>query len=525
MSKDSFVNEKVSRREFLKQVGRGGVMLAGLELLHPQSATATSKVNRGGTLKYPWGNLNYISDPCKDGIGTGQMARNVAETLIQLDPDGNPQPLLCKSWEPRKGTKEWILHLQEGVTFNNGKPFNADDVVWNFRHWLDPEVGSPNREKLSMLSPSGVEKVDNYTVKLSLDRPFYGIPYSLHGYAALIAPEGGWEDFYSGDPKDAIGTGPFKMEKYIPNETMKLVRREDYWRDGVDGNPLPYLDRVEVVPGLEATVVVASVLQGKLDISGTSQPELLKKLERSPEVNAKTLDVGWSTPARVRCDKEPFDDPRVRQAMKWAQDREKLRDLIMPDGPLGWDHQVQSFRKSYCSKTDGNRPQKIEKAKKLLAEAGYPNGFETKLYNPGTSNRSALSQALGQMLAKVNIDVSIQNLPSSAFWDKWKEWPFSVSGWSARPLAIDNMRLGCTCDAGWNEMHWCNKEFDATMEKYLATVDVDKRRQLSCKLQKIMQDDSGLLLPYWVPYRRAWRKEIHWTPNIWNYYFTETWKE
>jgi peptide/nickel transport system substrate-binding protein len=266
--KELYRGGKITRREFIRNAAILGLSLSsGSAFLAacarapeptptavppaptavPPTATPASVVKRGGTLRFEWDWIPYMDDPAADGVGTGEMARNVAETLTWVDADNVPHPLLCERWEASEDAKEWTLYLQQGVKFNNGKDFNADDVVWNFLHWLDPDVGSGMRAKLAMLSSTGVEKVDNHTVKLHLDRPFFGVPWLLTGYPGLIAPEGGWEDFYHGDADHAIGTGPFLMESFTPDERMVLVRREDYWQNGVDGKPLPYLDRVIVL--------------------------------------------------------------------------------------------------------------------------------------------------------------------------------------------------------------------------------------------------------------------------------------
>ena len=94
--------------------------------------------------------------------------------------------------------------------------------------------------RLDWLSPEGIEKVDDMTVKLTLSRPYADVPLALYDYPSMIAPEGGWTDFYSGNPADAIGTGPFLMEEFIPDERMVLVRNPNYWRKGADGQPLPH---------------------------------------------------------------------------------------------------------------------------------------------------------------------------------------------------------------------------------------------------------------------------------------------
>jgi peptide/nickel transport system substrate-binding protein len=475
----------------------------------PPTAMPVSEVKRGGILRSEYGWIPYMEDPATDGVGTGNVGRNVAETLTWVDDDNVPHPLLCERWEPSEDAKEWTLYLQRGVTFNNDKPFNADDVMWNFQHWLDPDVGAGMGGKLSMLSSTGVEKVDDYTVKLHLDRPFYGIPWLLYDYPGLIAPAGGWDDFYHGDAEHAIGTGPFLMKEFVPDERMELVRREDYWQNGVDGRPLPYLDGVRVSTGFDDASKLAAILGDELDMVGTVGEGIVEELQRHEGIVVALIDKPWSSPIELRCDMAPFDDPRVRNALKWCQDRESLRARCMPKGRLAWDHWVHPLHEGWCSDTDKDRPQDIEKAKALLAEAGYPDGIEIDLVTPNTpEHRPAFAQALKEMAAPAGITINVKLMPSSAFWDQVEEWPVKVSGWGGRPLATDVLDLVLRCGAPYPELHYCNEEFDRLVDEVEGAVDVEKRRQLLCKVQRMMQEDCGLLLPFWNIDYYAYRQPV-----------------
>lgn len=527
--KDLYRKRKISRREFMRNALGLGLSLAGAQAFlascvptptpeatpvpptpTPVPPTPVSEVKRGGILRSTYGWIPYMEDPATDGTGTGNVGRNIAETLTWIDDNNVPHPLLCERWEPSEDAKEWTLYLQQGVKFNNGKDFNADDVVWNFLHWLDPDVGSGMRAKLSMLTPDGVEKVDDYTVKLHLDRSFYGIPWLLYDYPSLIAPEGGWDDFYYGDAEHAVGTGPFLMKEFIPDERMELVRREDYWQNGVDGKPLPYLDEVRVVVGGDAAAKLAALAGDELDLVDTVSEGIVEELEEREDILVGLIDNPWSSPVSMRADVSPFDDPRVRNAIKWCQDRERMRELCMPRGRLAWDHWVHPHHEGWCPDTDEDRPQDIEKAKALLAEAGYPDGFETEIVTPTTpAHRPAYAQALKEMAAPAGIKINVNVMPDTPFWDQWGEWPFSISGWSGRPLATDNMGLGLRCGAAWNEFHYCNEEFDRLLDEVEAAVDVEKRRQLLCQVQRMMQEDGPLAVAFWNIDYYAYRQRVH----------------
>jgi peptide/nickel transport system substrate-binding protein len=475
-------------------------------------------VQRGGTLRTEYNWMPYVSDPAVDGVGTGTVGLAIAEPLVWVNGGGVPQPNLVKSWEASDDALEWTLYLQEGVTFNNGNPFDADDVIWNFLHWLDPDVGSSMAARLDFLSPEGIEKVDPLTIKLTLDRPYSDLPLALYDYPSMIAPEGGWTDFYSGNPEDAIGTGPFMLEEFIPDERFVLVANPNYWRLGVDGLPLPYVDKVIVTAGWDDAARLAALVGGEADLLSVGQG-IVPDLEANDGIDVIRYDTGWITPMVMRTDLEPFDDVRVRQALRLVQDREKIRDLVFPDGRVGYDHWIREDVPEYCPDTDvGGHPQDIEKAKALLAEAGYPDGLDLELALPDGNFRTDYAQVYKEMAAQAGINIELNILPSSAFWDQWQQWPFSISGWNGRIPATISPSLALRCgsmESGWGETAYCNEEFEKILDQAESTIDVDKKRELLCQIQTYMQEDVPMMIPFWAVEYGARRSNVF-IPDDWS---------
>ncbi|MFP6742088.1 MAG: ABC transporter substrate-binding protein [Alphaproteobacteria bacterium] len=510
---------KIARRALVRHAAVLGVSLSiiGASLVGAATpAVAADDPVRGGTLRTEYNWIPYTEDPATDGIGTGLVGLSIAESLIWVGESGAPQPQLIKSWETNADSTEWILHLQEGVTFNNGKAFGADDVIWNLNHWMDPDVGSSLGAALDFLSPEGITKIDDLTIKLSLDRPNADVLLAFYDYPSMIAPEGGWTDFYSGDPADAIGTGPFMLSEFTPDERMVLVRNPNYWRKGADGQSLPYLDKVVVTAGWDDATRLAALIAGEAEIL-SPRAGIIEELQKYPnEINIVPRLTGWVTPIVMRVDMPPFDDVRVRNALRLVQDRAKIQQLVMPLGPVGYDHWIPSTDPSYCAAADaGGLPQDIEKAKALLAEAGYPDGLDLELSLSDDSHRPAYAQVYKEMAAQAGINISLNMLPSSAFWDKWQQWPFSISGWNGRIPATKNISLAMRCGAGWTESYYCNEELDALLDASDGTVDVEKKRELFCQIQDIMQEDSGYLIPFWAASYSANRTNVH-LPDTWS---------
>lgn len=516
---DLYREGRITRRGFIRNATVLGVSLTGISAFLSReswdAAAASHAPVRGGTLRTEYNWIPYVEDPAADGVGTGAVGLSIAESLVWVGEDGAPRPQLVKSWESNDATTEWTLHLQEGVTFNNGKPFGADDVIWNIKHWLNPDTGSSMAAALDFLSPEGVEKVDDLTIKLRLDRPNADVLLAFYDYPSMIAPEGGWKDFYSGNPADAVGTGPFMMEEFIPDERIVLVRNPNYWRKGADGKALPYVDKVIVTAGWDDAARLAALIGNEADLL-TPGDGIIEELEKYPdEIGIESFTTGWITPIVMRVDMAPFDDVRVRQALKLVQDRKKIQELVQPKGQVAYDHWIPASAAAYCPDTDTDgRPQDIERAKALLAEAGHADGLDIELSTPDDAFRPAFAQVYTEMAAKAGVNININMLPSSAFWDQWQEWPFSVSGWNGRIPATKNINLALRCGADWTESYYCNKDLDALLDTVDATVDIEEKRKLYCRIQSTMQEDSGYIIPFFAATFRARRSSVH-LPDTW----------
>lgn len=509
---------KMTRREFTRNAALAGVSLSGISTFlagGAGEAAAAERPVRGGTLRTEYNWIPYVEDPAADGVGTGYVGLSIAESLVWVGEDGVPQPQLVKSWDSNDAATEWTLHLQEGVTFNNGKPFGADDVIWNLKHWLNPDTGSSLRAALDFLPADGIEKVDDLTIKLRLNRPNAEVMLSFYDYPSMIAPEGGWKNFYSGKSADAIGTGPFMLEEFIPDERIVLVRNPNYWRKGVDGKALPYVDKVIVTAGWKDAARLAALVGNEADLLTPGDGIIPELQKHSDKINIRTFTTGWITPIVMRHDLAPFDDPRVRKALKLVQDRKRIQELVQPLGQVAYDHWIPASAAGYCPSTDADgRPQDIEQAKALLAEAGYANGLEIELATADDAFRPAFAQVYKEMAAQAGITVNINMLPSSAFWDKWQQWPLSISGWNGRVPATKNINLALRCGASWTETKYCNKKLDSLLDAVDATVDVGKKQELYCQIQKTMQEETGYIIPFFAATFSASRSNVH-QPNAW----------
>ena len=378
---EQYRNGRVTRREFLRMATLLGVSAAGARLMADgpaaalAAAPARQAIKRGGTMTIAT-RVQRVDHPARfSWIEAVNQFRQVCEYLTRTNWDNITEPWLLESWEANEAVDEWTLHLRQGIKFNDGADLTADDVVFNFGQWLDPEIGSSMLGLMSYLQPTNVEKVDDYTIKLHLDIPQIAVPEHLFHYPAQIVPK-----TFEGDlVRQPIGTGPFLLEEYAETERAVFVRREDYWRNGEDGSPLPYLDRLVFVDlGEDTAAQIAALQSGQVDNIYNPGADVWQAVKDLPDMGVYSVSTAQTFHIRMRVDQPPFDDVRVRQALKKCIERQKMLDLAwFGEGDLGHDSVFAPIHPEYAPKEiPAYDP---EGAKALLAEAGYADGVTVDL--------------------------------------------------------------------------------------------------------------------------------------------------
>ena len=462
-------------------------------------AAAAGAIKRGGVMTIA-SRVQRIDHPARlSWIEGVNQWRQVCEYLTYTGPDNITIPWLLEKWQASDDLETWTLSVRKGIKFNNGQAFTADDVVFNFKQWLDKAVGSSMLGLMSYLKATGIEKVDDYTVKLNLESGQIGVPEHMFHYPAMIVPK-----TFEGDiTKQPVGTGPFVMEKYVPTERAEYKARTDYWKNGADGKPLPYLDKLVYLDlGQDAAARIAAMRGGQVDDVFNPSPEVWQALKGLPNVNVTTTTTGQTWVIRMRSDVKPWSDNKVRQALKMCLDRQKMLDLAyFGEGTLGHDTHVAPVHPEYCKKD-------IPKydpagAKKLLAEAGFPNGLDVELTTMEARAEPAIAQALKESAAAGGFNIALKIVPEAQYWDVWTEVPLGITIWAHRPLGTMVMSLGYTADAegkpaAWNESHWVDKEFSDLLKQAENTLDVAKRKELFCKIEDIQMTRGSIGLAFWA---------------------------
>lgn len=539
---------KISRREFIRYAVLLGTSLATASTLAavPQPATeftteaavksaprkAVTPV-RGGTLKIA-SRVHKVTHPAQfSWVAPSNQLRQVAEYLTQTDENNITHPLLLEKWEASEDLKTWTLYLRKGIKHNNGDEFNADDVVFTFGQWLDEDVGSSMLGLMSYLQPENIEKVDDYTVRLYLDRPEIAVPEHLFHYPALVLNHRTFEGDFLKAPH---GTGPYTLVEYSEGGRVLLKRREDYWQKGEDGKPLPYLDAMEWIDmGEDFTAWMAAIRAGEvdvLDMGDLGGIDAYLGLKDDPNVALLQAATAQVRVLRMRVDMEPWSDNNVRMALKLCQNREKIMNLAyFGQGLLGADFHVYPKHPEYCEKPIPKYDP--ERAKQLLAEAGYPDGLEVNLaVGTGWPDVVSYAEVLKEDAAAAGFKININTMPNAQYWEKWTEVDLGITPWTHRPLGTMVLNLGYTADADgnpvpWNETRWVDDEFNQLLIQANGTLDVEERRKIFCDLEQIMMDRGPIGIAWWQNIHIPFRKGVHGVPPHPTAYalFNQVWKE
>ena len=544
---ESLRKGKISRREFLRFATLLGLSVSSASILAncapagaPTQAPAPvateapkAAITRGGKLVVA-SRVQKVAHPAQfSWVSASNQLRQVAEYLTQTDKDNITHPLLLDSYKPSDDLKTWTLNLRKGIKHNNGDEFNADDVVFTMGEWFKDDVGSSIKGLMSYMDATGIEKVDDYTVNLHLNTAEIGVPEHLFHYPALMLNSRTFEGDFIKAPH---GTGPYTLDTYKEGERVLIKARKDYWQKGADGQSLPYLDEMEFIDmGEDTSAWIAAIKSGQveyMDLSDNVSPDFYNGLKDDANITVDGLPTGISRVLRMRVDLDPWKDNKVRLALKLCQNREKILNLAyFGQGLQGGDFHVYPKHPEYCEKPiPAYDP---EKAKQLLTEAGYPDGLDVKLaIGSGWPDIVAYAQVLKEDAAAAGLRITIDSMPNSQYWEKWTEVDLGITPWTHRPLGTMILNLAYTADdkgqpAAWNESRWVDEEFSTLLAQANGTLDVDKRREIMCKLEQIQIDRGPIGIAYWQNIWTIYRKNVQAVPGHPTMYmlFNEVWKK
>ena len=488
---DNKLKNRLTRRDVL----HGGAALIGTaataRLWRPGTAFA-AEPRPGGVARISVTQQMTTLIPFKQGNNPEYMTGEMMYAgLVRVGPDMVPRPDVAESWTANEDASEFVFKLRKGVRYHHGPEVTAKDAVASLKAVLDPETASPGRKNVGPIQD--VVADDDYTVRITLDGSFADLPVTMGHPSAKIVPadilEKGLDTLAQGD----YGCGPFKLVDYDPARILKVGRYDGYH---VQGHP--YLDGVEqhLFPDLAAES--AALLNRETDVMLAVNNADFERLSNSAGVVGRRQRTGRFLNLVLRMDTKPFDDIRVRQAMALCLDRQALVDLVLEGfGRPAWDNPISPEYRYYI---DYNRPTyDVAAARRLLAEAGYPNGVKVELMcSTRPPLRTQLGVALKEMARAAGFDIDVKTIPHDQYIaNVWKKGGFYVGSWNMRPMEDQMFTLLLTSDAPWADTAWNNATFDDIVYRARRTTDDDERRELYAEAQRMCIDEKPYIVPFY----------------------------
>jgi glutathione transport system substrate-binding protein len=420
-------------------------------------------------------------DPANTNDTLSQSAeRLMYQGLMGFDKDMKLIPALAESFDATEDAKEFVFHLRHGVKFHDGAAFNAAAVKANIERVMNPDNHLSRRSLVSMIDH--IDAVNEYTVRFVLASPFGAFVNNMaHPGTFMISPKALTE--YGKDiATHPVGTGPFKLVSFV-TDTLKVTKNPDYWRPGI-----PKVDSVTFRAVPESGARFAMLQTGEAQFIYPLPAELAKAAQANPNlivINSPSIVVRYVAMNNL---KKPFSDIRVRQALNYAVDKNAYTRIVFNGFAEPLDAPIPPNLAFYVKQ--GVWPYDPAKAKALLAEAGYPNGFETELWGATSTAAKRGMEFIQQQLAAVGVKVTVSPLEAGVatakLWNvqsaedatmqmNYSGWSSSTgdADWGLRPLLYSKSFP----PALFNIAYYSSPETDRFIEAGLASADPKRRAE------------------------------------------------
>ncbi len=448
------------------------------------------------------------------------IVRQVCGYLTRTGSDNVTRPHLVSKWEASEDLKTWTLTMaDDNWQKGRGGAFTAEHAAWNIRHCLDPKVGSSviglmkgymlkdvdtgtkDDKGVAVMTTAlwdgnAIEVKDAKTLVLNLAQPQVAVPEHLFHYPFLMLDPGEKGVFGVG----SNGTGSFELTELEVGRKAVLKRIKD--KPG-------YVDEIHFIDlGDNPSAVAAALASKQVDGVYQGNIEQFEIYKAMDHVNIHQVVTAQTGVARMRLDQKPFDNPLVRKALRLATDPEKTLQIAHKGvGAAAEHHHVCQVHPDYKKLAPmGYNP---DAAKKLLAEAGFPDGLEVEIVcKPDPSWEQAAVEAMAEQWKAGGFKPKINVMPSNKFWEVWDKVPFGFTEWTHRPLGFMVLALAYRTGVPWNESAYSNAKFDELLSKAEGTIDIAVRTEILGELEAIMQEDGPIAQPLWRSIYTAYDKRV-----------------
>ena len=490
---------RLTRREFVQFAIAAGMTAASANVLFASAAQAAPK--QGGKFRVALGHGSSTDtlDPATyldyymGTVGWGSLGNG----LTVFDEKGNVQPDLAESFEGSEKAARWAFKLRKGVEFHNGKTVSAEDVVASIRHHMGDKSKSPVKALLEQIAEL---KADGDTVVFALKAGNADFPYILSDYHLPVMPAAadGSADWESG-----IRTGAYQLAEYVPGVRTAMKRNPNYFGTA-------WFDEVEVLSILDPAARTNALTSGEVDYIDRVDLKTLQFLQQNLDVEIDQVSGYGHYTFPMNVTAAPFDNPDVRNAMKYAIDRQEIIDKVLGGiGTPGNDNPIASSIK-YAVDPQPAHTYDPEMAKSLLQKAGL-----TSLKVDLSVSEAAFAGAVDAALlyqasaAKAGIEINVVRESNDGYWDNvWLKKPFVASFWHGRPTVDWFLTYAYAADSNQNEISWKNPRFNELLVEGRSELDESKRAAIYAEAQQLLHDDGGQIVIAFPKFVSAHTKKV-----------------
>ena len=422
--------------------------------------------------------LDSSLDPhvSSSSAGTREILFNVFEGLMKPDSEGNLEPAIAESFTVNDAADEYTFVLRQGVKFHNGNEVTIDDVVWSLSRAAGLETGEPLVSDVANIA--SVTAKDDKTVVIGLKVP--DTEFLAHITTAIIPKD-------SDPASDPVGTGPYKFAGRKVQESITFEKFADYWGEE------PYLDKVTLQVIDNAETLVMSLKSGAIDMATHLVYSQVKELtDLNIYEGASNAVQGLYLNNAVK----PLDDPLVRQALSYAIDKQAIVDLAFDGhGTLVGSSMFPALKKYFMEDLTNYYTPDVDKAKELLAEAGYENGFDLEITVPSNMQQHVdTAQVIVEQLQAVGITANINQVE----WNTWLEdvyrgrnYQSTIVSFDAHGVAASDMLARFQSDNGKNISNFASEAYDAAYKKAVSTTDDAVQTEAFKECEKILTEEAA----------------------------------
>lgn len=452
----------------------------------------------GGELRVAIGGEPDQLDPHKTtSYYSFQVLENVFDTLVEPDESLQMQPALAEEWETSEDQLTWTFRLREGVTFHDGSELTADDVVYSFDRIVDEELANAYR----FAAVKSVKAPDRSTVVITLKQPAPNLLASIGGFKGVAIVQR--SNVESGDIKtEPIGTGPFSMSDFRQGDSITLEANQDYWggAPGVDGVSFTFVS--------DPTVALQNLESGEVDWTDNLPPQQVESLLESDEIVVDTAPSNdyWYFAANE--EREPFDDPLVRQALAWGIDLDAVTEAAKFGTATANQTAIPESSAWYLDYAPYSYDP--DKAEDLLSQAGAEDlSFEIMVTNEYPETVRA-AQVIESQMDDIGVEVEIRSLDFATWLDEQGKGNFDVFllGWLGNIDPDDYYYAQHHSDGSFNFHGYSNPEVDQLLDDARVETDMEARKALYDEAAKIIVDEASYTYLYNPDVVQAWSPDL-----------------